>query len=129
MRYIEEEKILKPQRGKTRPVRIGRTVDGKELLKLGVAKHSKHNADEITHSSPMAHKLLYPDGLVKNKLRESDQAFSLPDYKAELGKPYNRITFYLCDSSDYYNRSFKGFADTISDDGDGKNDNEKDSFK
>ena len=53
--------MLKPQRGKTLPVRIGRTADGKELLKLGVAKHSKHNADEITQSSPLAHKLPYPD--------------------------------------------------------------------
>ena len=85
--------MLKPQQGKILPVRIGRTADGKELLKLGVAKHSKHNADEITHSFPLAHKLLYPDGLVKNKLRESDQAFSLPEYKAELGKPNNRIIF------------------------------------
>ena len=57
--------MLKPQRGKTLPVR---TADGKELLKLGVAKQSKHNADEITHSSPLAHKFPYPDGLVKNKL-------------------------------------------------------------
>ena len=86
--------MLKPQRGKTLPVRIGRTTDGKELL--GVAKHSKYNADKITYSSPLAHKLPYPDGLVKNKLREYDQAFSLPEYKAELGKPNNRITFYLC---------------------------------
>ena len=57
----------------------------------------------------------------------TDQAFNLQGYKAELGKPYNRITFYLCSSSDYYDHSFRGFADTISDDGDDKNDSEKDS--
>ena len=46
--------MLKPQRGKFLPVRIGRTADGEELLKLALAKHSKHNANEITHSSPLA---------------------------------------------------------------------------
>ena len=30
MRYIEEENMLKPQRGKSLPVRIGRTADGEE---------------------------------------------------------------------------------------------------
>ena len=54
MWYIEEENMLKPQRGKFLPVRIGRTADGEELLKLALAKHSKHNANEITHSSPLA---------------------------------------------------------------------------
>ena len=69
MRYIEEENMLKPQRGKSLPLRIGRTADGEELLKLAVAKHSKHNANEITHSSPLAYKLLYPDGIAVNKLK------------------------------------------------------------
>ena len=55
MRYIEEENMLKTQRGKSLPVRIGRTADGEELLKLAVAKHSKHNANEITYSSPLAY--------------------------------------------------------------------------
>lgn len=44
--------------------------------------------------------------------------------------PYNRITFYLCSSSDYYDHNFKGFANPISDDGDDgddKKDSEKDS--
>ena len=113
MRYIERENMLKSQRGKTLPLRTGRTVDGEELLKLAVAKHSKHNANEITHSSPLAYKLLYPDGIEVNKLTESDQEFSLQEYKAELGKPYNKITFNPCSSSDYYDHSFKGFADTI----------------
>ena len=36
-------------------------------------------------------------------------------------------SLYLCSSSDYYDHSFKGFGDTISDVGDDKNDSEKDS--
>lgn len=70
--HVEGENMRKPQLGKTLPVRIGRTADGEELLKLAVAKHSKHNANEITHSTPLAYKLLYPDGMEVNKLRESD---------------------------------------------------------
>lgn len=71
MRYTEEENMLKPQWGKTLPVRISRTADGKELLRLAVAEHSKHTANEITHSSPLAYNLLYPDEIEVNKPRES----------------------------------------------------------
>lgn len=60
MRYIEGENMLKSQRGKTIPVRIGRTVDRAELFKLAAAKHSKHNANEITHSSPLAPQIAVP---------------------------------------------------------------------
>ena len=72
MRYTEEENMLKPQWGKTLPVRIGRTADGKELLRLAVAEHSKHTAKEITHSTPLTYNLLYPDEIEVNKPRESD---------------------------------------------------------
>lgn len=72
MRYTEEENMLKPQWGKTLPLRIGRTAGGKVLLRLAVAEHSKHTANEITHSSPLAYNLLYPDEIEVNKPRESD---------------------------------------------------------
>ena len=43
-----------------------------ELWRLAVAEHSKHTATEITHSSPLAYNLLYPDEIEVNKPRESD---------------------------------------------------------
>ena len=86
--------MLKPQRGKTLPVRIGRTADGKELLKLGVAKHSKHNADEITQSSPLAHKLPYPD---QGPRRWTEALLRKPDAKSVSVKPGSYIATSLCD--------------------------------
>ena len=114
MRYVEDEGVLKPQRGKSLPIRLPKTADSEEVLKSCVAKQSLHNGNEIAHSSVKSYKLLYPDGTEVEQLKESDEAFSLQGYKAELGKPYNRLTLYLCSSSDYLDYNFKGLAEVIS---------------
>jgi len=79
-----------------------------------VAKQSLHNENEIVHISVKSYKLLYPDGTEVKQLKESDEAFSLQGYKAELGKPFNRLTLYLCDSSEYLDYTLKGLGDVIS---------------
>ena len=61
MRYVEEESMLKPQRGKSLPIRLPKTADN-EVLKLAVAKQSLHNRMEIVYSSVNSYKLLYLDG-------------------------------------------------------------------
>ena len=114
MRYVEEESILKPQRGKSLPIRLPKLADSEEVLKLAVAKQSLHNGNEIVHSSVKSYKLLYPDGTEVKQIKESDEAFSLQGYKAELGKPFNRLTSYLCDSSEYLDYTLKGLGDVIS---------------
>ena len=76
MRYVEEESILKPQRGNSLPIRLPKTADSEEVLKLAVAKQSLHNGNEIVHSSVKSYKLLYPDGTEVKQLKESDEAFS-----------------------------------------------------
>ena len=84
MRYAEEESMLKPQRGKSLPIRLPKTADREEVLKLAVAKQSLHNGNKIVYSSVNSYKLLYPDGTEVKRLEESDEAFSLQGYKAEL---------------------------------------------
>ena len=59
------------------------------------------------------------------RLEESDEAFSLQGYKAELGKPYNRLTLCLCSSSDYLDYALKGLVDVISNGSDSEGDSEK----
>lgn len=81
------------------------------MLKLAVAKQSLHNGNEIVHSFVKSYKWLYPDGTEVKQLKESDEAFSLQGYKAELGKPFNR---YLGDSSEYLDYTLKGLGDVIS---------------
>ena len=44
----------------------------------------------------------------------SDEPFTLKRYKEEIEKPYSRITFYLCSSSDYFD-SMMGDFDLDSD--------------
>ena len=114
MRYVEEESILKPQRGKSLPIRLPKAADSNEVLKLAVAKQSLHNGNEIVHNSVKSYKLLYPDGTEVKRLKESDEAFSLQGYKTELGKPFNRLTLYLCGSSEYFDYTLKGLGDVIS---------------
>ena len=77
MRYVEEKSILKPQRGNSLPIRLPKTADSEEVLKLAVAKQSLLNGNEIVHSSVKSYKLLYPDGTEVKQLKESDEAFSL----------------------------------------------------
>ena len=47
MRYVEEESMLKPQRGKSLPIKLPKTADSEEVLKLAVAKQSLHNGNKI----------------------------------------------------------------------------------
>ena len=126
MRYVEEESMLKPQRGKSLPIRLPKTADREEVLKLAVAKQSLHNGNKIVYSSVNSYKLLYPDGTEVKRLEESDEAFSLQGYKAELGKPYNRLTLCLCSSSDYLDYALKGLVDVIFNGSDSERDSEKD---
>ena len=60
------------------------------------------------------------------RLEESDEAFYLQGYKAELGKLYNRLTLCLCSSSDYLDYAIKGLVDVISNGSDSEGDSEKD---
>ena len=46
MRYVEES-MLKPQRGKSLPIKLPKTADSEEVLKLAVAKQSLHNGNKI----------------------------------------------------------------------------------
>ena len=55
-----------------------------------------------------------PDGTEVKRLKESEEAFSLQGYKDELRKPYDRLTLYLCSSSDYLDYTLKGLVDVIS---------------
>ena len=77
MRYADEESMLKPQRGKSLPIRLPKTADREEVLKLAVAKQSLHNGNKIVYSSVNSYKLLYPDGTEVKRMKESNEAFSL----------------------------------------------------
>ena len=109
---ISEDGGLKPVRGKNLPLKTRTSANSEDILNAGVVKHAMHNSSDVIIASAERFKLLYPDGTLVDNLKESDKPFTLEKYKCEIGKPYNRLTFYVCSNSDYYDRIVKGLLNT-----------------
>ena len=115
-----EKANLKRVRGSTMALTCVASSNQNVILELAVAKHSRFNREL---NGDLKYTLLYPDGSeVKSTLLESNEAFSLEKYKNELGKPYSRITFYVCRVEEFLSTSLlKGpHSDESSDDGEGQ---------
>lgn len=95
--------VMKGQRGKSLPLVIKKSCGKEELMAVAFLKQKAHNKADM--KTIEQYELLYPDATIVEKLRESDAPFILHKYKREFGKPYSRITFYLCLKSDL--RSYK----------------------
>ena len=109
---FNEDGQLKPLRGKNLPLKVRKSANSKDILTLAVTKHAMHNSNDIIKSSPECYKLLYPDGTLAQTLKESDEPFTLCQYKCEIGKPYNRLTFYVCSNSDFFQRTVDSLLNT-----------------
>ena len=75
---------------------------GKErvpLLKASLDKHKAHPKNVIKLNTKYV--ILYSDGRKVEKLKEADEEFVLHKYKAECGKQYHRLSFFLCPEVDY----------------------------
>ena len=81
------------------------------MLKPATDKHTKHFKQFNKFSDYI---LLYADHSIVHSLPGSSQHFVLSEYKKDLGKPYSKIYFYLCDKIDF--ERVKDFAGTESDD-------------
>ena len=84
---------LKVIRGSTLPLKVTETIGASELLQKGSEKMVKFNKDL---ASGGGFTLLYPDRTEVKNLPGSTEAFTLNRYREELGKPYARITLYIC---------------------------------
>ncbi|XP_051809627.1 uncharacterized protein LOC127535500 [Acanthochromis polyacanthus] len=101
---------LKPLRGKTLPLFVDPEVEAPDLLKQAVKKMRTFNKD--MQEGPYV--LLYADCSEVVHVPGSEKPFKLDDYKRELGRPYGRITFFIC-----LETHFKGaVGDTSDSDGD-----------
>ncbi|XP_030580358.1 uncharacterized protein LOC115776738 isoform X2 [Archocentrus centrarchus] len=97
---------LKPLRGKTVPLFVDPEVGAPEVLQQAVKKMRTFNKD-IEEGQYI---LLYPDCSEVVHVPGSERPFKLADYKKELGRPYSRITFFIC-----LETHFKGAVDDTSD--------------
>ena len=102
---------LKPQRSKNLSVKVPKVSTKDELLAAGLAKHKAHSTNLVKDG--VKYVLLYPDGALVSKLRESDDEFTLYKYKREYGKAYQRINFYICPSRDYNDYTVSALTDVF----------------
>ena len=85
--------------------------NSKDVKAKAVGKLSRFN--QTVSKCPSVYYLLYPDFTRVQKLPGTEEDFALFRYKEELGRPYERITLYLCKSIDYL--SNRGVFSTDSD--------------
>ncbi|CAI5657238.1 unnamed protein product [Oreochromis niloticus] len=88
---------LKPYRGKTIFLTTDPDATATSLLNQAVKKMKDFNKD--LKDGPFL--LLYPDGTEVITVPGTQRPFTLEAYKAEVGKPYQRITVFICLKSDF----------------------------
>ncbi|KAJ8370773.1 hypothetical protein SKAU_G00108010 [Synaphobranchus kaupii] len=88
---------LKPLRGKTLPLALDPQTTADDLLALAVKKMTDFNKD--LQEGPYI--LLYPDGSEIIYIPGTQKPFLLKDYKVEMGKPYARLSLFICSKKDF----------------------------
>ena len=99
---IMKDGRLSIKRGYSLPINITPNITSEDLLEKAVEKHSRFHKDVVQSNKKAFYQLLYADKNKVSTLPGSDEPFTLKRYKEEIDKPYSRITFYLCSSSDYF---------------------------
>ena len=105
---------LKPKKGSNLPIKVSASIDADALLAVALEKHCRFNKDLIKRDRE--YKLLYPDKSIVAMLPGVQEKFSLLRYKEELGKPYSRIVFFICDLKDVASEKIKELRSVIEDD-------------
>ena len=100
---------LSIKRGYSLPINVTPNITPKDLLEKAVAKHTHFHKDVVQSNKKAFYQLLYADKSKVSTLPGSDEPFTLKSYKEEIDKPYSRITFYLCSSSDYFDSVLHDF--------------------
>ena len=99
---IMKDGRLSIKRGYSLPINVTPNITSEDLLEKAVEKHSRFHKDVVQSNKKAFYQLLYADKNKVSTLPGSDEPFTLKRYKEEIDKPYLRITFYLCSSSDYF---------------------------
>ena len=93
MKYISADTTT-PVRGKSLPLKVNKDAPYAEVFSLAV---TKREAYDKSFNDKLSWNLVYPDGQLCVTLPgQAEQEFTVRKYKEDLGKPYNRITLYLC---------------------------------
>ena len=106
---IMKDGRLSIKRGYSLPINVTPNITLKDLLEKAVAKHTHFHKDVVQSNKKAFYQLLYADKSKVSTLPGSDEPFTLKSYKEEIDKPYSRIRFYLCSSSDYFDSVLHDF--------------------
>ncbi|RVE75113.1 hypothetical protein OJAV_G00013570 [Oryzias javanicus] len=101
---------LKPVRGTALPLVVNPELDAAHLRTAAVQKLQ----DFYINLKIGSCFLLYPDGTEIINIPGTETPFTVRRYKEALGKPYQRITVYICSPEDFMNCS-KSSSDSDSD--------------
>ena len=104
---------LLPKRSTMLPLNVSDRVGSEELLEKAVEKHSRFNGHLISNN-PSLYKLLYGSTARVQEAKTipvSEELFSLRRYKEEIGKPYSKISFYICPLTDYLDELINSSSD------------------
>ena len=88
---------LKKVRGQTVMLLVDPSATVDDILPLAVDKHC---ACDWNLSRSAQYELLYPDGQLVRHVPGSTEPFTLMNYKAFIGKPYQKLVLYICDEDD-----------------------------
>ena len=93
VRFVSPDVTI-PIRGKTLPIKVKKDSSYTEVFAEALVKREAHDKAFDTKTS---WKLVYLDGQLAITLPgQPEDEFTLRKYKEDLGKPFNRITLYLC---------------------------------
>ncbi|XP_034051581.1 uncharacterized protein LOC117532378 [Gymnodraco acuticeps] len=103
---------LKPLRGRSLPLNVEPQWACEELLAAAIKKQKAFNQD----LEDGAHVLLYPDARVITNIPGTDTPFTVQMYKEAIGKPYQRITLYICTLEAVENSCYTGTTSSSDED-------------
>ena len=101
---------LEPVRGSRLPVKVGKDMNQEEICQLAIKKHCNHYQ---FFTGLEQYVLLYPDKKLVYQVPGTTEMFTLAKYKTELGKPFSKLTLFLCKEKDFQSRLLTGFDDEV----------------
>ncbi len=102
---IMKDGKLSIKRGATLPLTVTPSIGSQELLTKAVEKHTRFNQNLVDRTK--IYRLLYADNKEVTTIPGTEEPFTLKKYKEEIDKPYSRITFFLCSSTDLFESRFE----------------------
>ena len=101
---------LEPVRGSRLPVKVGKDMNQEEICQLAIKKHCDH--DQF-FTNLEQYVLLYPDKKLVYQVPGTTEMFTLAKYKTKLGKPFSKLTLFLCKEKDFQSSLLTGFDDEV----------------